>query len=90
MRIISATLTGVLPLHQPPELSKPARQRLKWFDHCRQHGQKVSLTCRYFGISRTTFYRWLKRYRSHALTTLEDRSHRPRHTRQPTWSPSYI
>lgn len=87
MRIVSATLTGVLPLHQPPELSKRARQRLKWFDHCHQHGQKVSLTCRYFGISRTTFYRWLKRYRSSALTTLEDRSHRPKHTRQPTWSP---
>ena len=44
------------------------------------------LTCRYFGISRQTFYRWKRRYNPRDLTSLEERSHRPRRLRQPTWS----
>jgi putative transposase len=46
----------------------------------------VALTCRHFGISRQTFYRWLKRYEPLDLTTLEERSHCPRRRRQPTGS----
>lgn len=45
-----------------PELSKRARQRLQWSEHVECHGNK-SLTCRYFGISRPTLDRALKRYR---------------------------
>src|SRR5258708_10604493 len=41
-------------------------------------------TCRHFGISRQTFYRWLRRFDRHDLTTLGGRSHRPRHIRRPT------
>lgn len=88
MHIVSGTLRGVLPLHLPPELSKTARLRLKWFDWHATHGRSVSLTCRHFGISRQTFYRWQRRFRTHALSTLEDHSHRPRRVRQPTWSPA--
>jgi transposase InsO family protein len=44
------------------------------------------LTCRYFGISRQTFYRWKQRYDPQQLTTLEDRSHRPLRRRRPTWT----
>jgi transposase InsO family protein len=47
---------------------------------------QVALTCRRFGISRQTFYRWLKRYEPWDLTSLEGRSHCPHHRRQPTWS----
>ena len=54
-------------------------------DHYAAH-QNAALTCRYFGISRQTFYRWKRRYNSRDLTSLEDRSHRPRRRRQPTWS----
>lgn len=68
------------------ELSREARKRLAWFDYYRTHAQNVALTCRYFGISRQTFYRWLPRYDPENLTTLEDRSHRPRHRRQATWN----
>jgi len=46
----------------------------------------VALTCRHFGISRQSFYRWQKRYDALNLTTLESRSHRPHRRRQPTWS----
>src|ERR1700757_4254277 len=43
-------------------------------------------TCRNFGISRQTFYRWQRRYDRYDLSSLEERSHRPRQCRQPTWA----
>jgi hypothetical protein len=36
------------------EISRLAKQRLKWMDHYAAHGN-AALTCRYFGISRQTF-----------------------------------
>jgi putative transposase len=68
------------------ELSREAQKRLKWFDHYQSHGRKAALTCRYFGISRQTFYRWKRRYDPQNLRTLEDRSHRPHRRRHPTWT----
>jgi len=68
------------------ELSREARKRLAWLDYYQAQGRKVALTCRHFGISRQTFYRWKQRYDPEDLSTLEDRSHRPRHRRQPTWT----
>jgi transposase InsO family protein len=50
------------------------------------NGRNASRTCRRFGISRQTFYRWKRRFDRHDLTTLEARSHRPRKVRQPTWT----
>ena len=67
------------------ELSREAHKRLQWFDHYQAHGRKAALTCRYFGISRQTFYRWKQRYDPQVLSTLEDRSHRPQRRRRPTW-----
>src|SRR3981189_2304146 len=67
------------------ELGRAAKARLMWMDYYRTTGN-VALTCRHFGISRQTFYRWQRRYDPLDLTTLEDHSHRPRRIRQPTWS----
>jgi len=67
------------------ELSRAAQVRLGWMDFYRKTG-KVALTCRHFGISRQTFYRWLKRYEPLDLISLEERSHCPHRRRQPTWS----
>jgi putative transposase len=67
------------------ELSREARVRLHWMDFYRRDGN-VARTCRHFGISRQTFYRWQRRYDPYDLTSLEGRSHRPHHRRQPTWS----
>ena len=64
-----------------PELSKGAKKRLKWMDYHRS-SQNIALTCRYFGISRKTFYHWLRRYRPDQLTSLEAHSRRPRRLRQ--------
>jgi putative transposase len=72
------TRTGV-------ELSREARVRLAWMDFYRRC-RNVAYTCRHFGISRQTFYRWQRRYDPYDLTTLEERSHCPRRRRQPTWS----
>ena len=74
-------------LGEKRELSRAARVRLEWLEWHRAHGHNVALTCRHFGISRQTFYRWHQRFEGGALNQLEDRSHRPRRRRQPTWSP---
>ena len=35
---------------------------------------------RYYGISRTCFYRWLRRYQDEGIDGLRDRSSRPHHS----------
>lgn len=67
------------------ELSRAAQVRLGWMDFYRKT-ENVALTCRHFGISRQTFYRWLQRYQPLDLTSLEERSRCPHHRRQATWS----
>ena len=62
------------------------RKRLKWMQHYEKH-QNARLTCRYFGISPTTFYKWRKRYQKFGLEGLRDRSRRPHRTRQPQTEP---
>jgi putative transposase len=69
------------------ELSREARTRLAWMDFYGR-SRNVARTCRHFGISRQTFYRWQRRYDPQNLTTLEERSHRPHRRRQATWSAS--
>ena len=88
MHIKSRLAPGTVYLGKVPTLSKGAKQRLKWMDYYGAHKRNAALTCRYFGISRQTFYRWQRRYDPHRLVTLEDRGHRPRRVRQPTWTPA--
>jgi transposase InsO family protein len=72
-------------IRTPPSLSKEARQRLRWMDFYLAHGRNARLTCRHFGISSATFYRWWQRYDPRRLPSLEDdrRSRRPHRVRQP-------
>jgi putative transposase len=91
MRIVS-NVTGPMlreAKRSPAELSRAARTRLAWFDHYQRH-QNVSLTCRYFGISRQTFYRWRRRYQPLRLASLENRSCRPRRLRPRSWTVAEI
>ncbi len=90
MRIISGAVPRVSRLARLQELSKKARQRLKWFDYYNSRGCNARRTCRYFGISPQTFYRWKRRYNPRHLQSLEDRSHRPQHVRQPTYSTELV
>jgi len=87
MSITGTVLPGASRLARfQVELSRKARQRLKWFDYYNSRGQNARLTCRHFDISPQTFYRWKKRYNPHHLETLENRSCRPKKLRQPTYS----
>jgi len=82
MNVYGAIIPGVRSLVRIPiELSKQARQRVKWFDYYHKCGN-VSRTCRYYGISRKTFYKWRKRYDKYHLASLEDNSRRPRNKRR--------
>ncbi len=67
-------------------LSRAARTRLQWMLFYLFNGRNAARTCRHFGISRQTFYRWRRRFDRHDLASLEERSHRPRNIRQPTWT----
>lgn len=69
-----------------PNLGPEATRRLKMIDWHLANGENVSKTCRHFTISRQTFYRWWKRYNPKDLTTLEDRSSRPKRCKQATWT----
>lgn len=75
--------TQAIPLHALPPT---ARMRSRMLDWHHSHGRNVSRTCRHFGISRPTFYRWQHRYRSHGSRGLLDRSHRPHRVAVPTWT----
>ncbi len=90
MRIIQGTVRGLSRLAWVPELSREARQRLKWLDYYREHGGNARLTCRHFDICPQTFYRWKRRYDPWDLRSLEDRSRKPKRLRQPTWSPELV
>jgi len=91
MRIRSGVAPGTFSLAKLElNISKEAKLRLSWFEYYQKHNQNARLTCRYFGISPQTFYRWLKRYDPKHPKTLETRSHRPRRVRQPTYTVEQI
>ena len=89
MKIVSGVVKGALKL-RVPELSKEALTRLGWLDWYYSHGNNARLTCRHFGISPQTFYRWFRRFDPEHLESLEEHSRRPRHTRQPTSSADLV
>ena len=90
MRIISGVVSGASRLARIKELSREATKRLKWFDYYYSHNQNARLTCRYFGISPQTFYRWKRRYNPKHLSSLEDHPRRPKRVRQPTAPPELV
>jgi len=61
------------------ELGRNAARRLAIIRHAQEVTGNVALTCRYYGISRQVFYRWLHRYQAEGLAGLRDRSKRPAH-----------
>ena len=48
----------------------------------------VARTCRHFGISRKTFYKWRQRYHEHGDTGLADRARAPH--RSPRATPAEV
>ena len=86
MRIVDSTASRAKALGKHRELSREGKKRLSWLDYYEGHGRNASLTCRHFGISRQTFYKWKRRYEPRRLESLEERPRRPRRVRRPTWS----
>ena len=65
------------------KLSKSARLRLEWFIYYSTKAEEnVQSTCRHFGISRKTFYKWKGRFDQQNLRTLEDQKKAPLRKRQ--------
>lgn len=64
-------------------LSRDAQKRLRWVDHYIRRGN-ARLTCRYYGISPTTFHKWYRRFLEEGLPGLENRSRAPLRRRRPT------
>jgi len=88
MRVFGLNIARAVSSVRCLELSKEAKHRLRILEWYAAHGENASLTCRHFGISRDTFYRWRRRFRAGGPGALEDGSRRPRNPRKPSWSPA--
>jgi transposase InsO family protein len=62
------------------EQQRKIRHRLGVLRHAEEVTGDVSATCRYYGISRPTFYKWLHRFEELGEEGLRDRSSRPHHS----------
>jgi transposase-like protein len=63
-----------------PQLPREVRRRLAIIQHADEVTGNVAMTCRYYGISRQVYYRWLRSYREQGVDGLRDLSRRPRHS----------
>ena len=63
-----------------PQLPREVRRRLAIIQHAEEVTGYVAMTCRYYGISRQVYYRWLRRYREQGVDGLRDLSRRPHHS----------
>ena len=72
------------------ELDREARKRLQWFAYALHHKGNVSLTCRHFGIARSTYLRWAERFDPNDPRSLEEQSRRPLNVRTPETEPKVI
>lgn len=66
------------------ELDRLQAWRLGIIRHALEVTKNVAKTCRYYGISRSTFYKWLERYQEEGEGGLRDRSRRPLHSPKAT------
>lgn len=81
--------SSLVSLARRTNISKEAKKRLAWFDYY-HHCGNARKTCRYFGISPQTFYRWKRRFDPYRLTSLEAKPTKPLRVRQPETSPLVV
>ena len=72
-------LEGRLACHER-ELERRAKHKLAVLRHVEEISGNVAATCRYYGITRTCFYKWRKRYEDKGFEGLKDRSSIPHHS----------
>ncbi len=63
---------GPLALRERDD-ERRAQYRLAILEHAHEVTGSVTETCRFFGVSRTAFYRWTRRYEDEGLEGLKDR-----------------
>ena len=92
-RVGSSTIyTYILPSGnnlRSVSLSREAKHRLRVIEYylgCRS----VALTCRHFGICRSYFYKWYKRFNPHNLESLESLSRKPHRVRPATYDVNFV
>ena len=62
------------------EQQRKIRHRLAVLRHAEEVSDNVAATCRYYGISRPTFYKWQNRFDELGAEGLRDRGSRPHHS----------
>lgn len=72
---------GLSSIRNTVSLSKEAKLRLSWIDYYQTHNN-AALTCRHYGIARSCFHKWLKRFNTRGVGGLQTVSTRPKHVRQ--------
>ena len=60
------------------EIEGEVKRRLAVFNHAEEVTGNVAMTCRYYGMTRQTFYEWKKRYEELGEEGLRPRSKRPK------------
>jgi transposase InsO family protein len=68
-------MTNRFPYSQESKM----KVRLRWIQYHENIVRKIAPTCRYFGIARSTFYYWYRRYKRNGVEGLKDLSRRPNH-----------
>jgi putative transposase len=79
---VGVYIPGLAGIRNTTSLSKQAKLRLSWIDYYHSNGNNASLTCRHYGIARSCFCKWLKRFKTSGIAGLETASTRPKHVRQ--------
>ncbi|MDH4232055.1 MAG: helix-turn-helix domain-containing protein, partial [Nitrospirota bacterium] len=72
-----------------PELTEKELNKLRAVLLLRQTRQPL-MVCNLFGISKATLYRWHDSVDLKDLSTLKDRSRRPKRLRKPNWTHEQI
>jgi len=61
--------------------ARKVKARLRMLQHAQRLSGNVSQTCRFFGVSRSLYYIWKKRFEQKGLAGLRDLKRRPHHIR---------
>jgi transposase-like protein len=62
------------------EQQRKVRHRLSILRHAEEVSYSLAATCRYYGISRHSFYKWRRRFEELGEDSLRDGSRRPLHS----------
>jgi len=83
MGLRSVAPPNLRQIKQTVTLTKEAKLRLSWIDYYQAHGHNAALTCRYFGIAKSCFFKWKARFDRQGLFGLSDQPKHPKTIRRP-------